>query len=157
MSAGAALTLYRQALILRARSHGVPDQTRTNRMHESGASLARRILKIQSIAGLALILGALPLGGMLAISVSVGAGACLIANAMLLLWVYRDYRAQDIPRLAMRFYRGEAIKIALILGIFGAAFIAVDDLNVPIMLGSYFVVQVIPTLIAAQFGSRNKT
>nr|WP_295401943.1 ATP synthase subunit I [uncultured Thiocystis sp.] len=126
-------------------------------MQQPGAFQAKRILKIQFAFGLAMTILALPFGNSVAISVLVGSGTCLLANSLLAVWVFREYRAAETARLAMRFYRGEAAKIALILGLFATAFAVIDNLNLPVMLGAYVAVQVIPTLIAAQFGSRNMT
>jgi ATP synthase protein I len=125
-------------------------------MQQPDALQARRILKVQIILGLVLAIFALPFGNPVAISVLVGAGTCLLANALLAAWVFRGYRAQEPARLVLRFYGGEAAKIALILGLFGVAFATYDGLNIPALLGAYFLVQVIPTLIAAQMGSRTK-
>jgi ATP synthase protein I len=124
-------------------------------MRQTGTSQAKRILWVQTIFSLTIMLFALPFGGWVMLSVLAGAGASLLANTLLAMLVFRDYRAQETSRLVMRFYGGEAARIALTLGLFAAALAAFDELNVPVMLGAYFVAQVIPTLIAAQFGSRN--
>ncbi|MBK1719959.1 ATP synthase subunit I [Thiocystis violacea] len=123
-------------------------------MQQPDALQARRILKNQLILGLVLVVLALSFGAPIAISVLVGAGICLLANALLAALVFRGYRAQAIGSLVLRFYGAEAAKIALILALLGAAFATYDELNVPALLGAYFVVQVIPTLIAARMGSR---
>ena len=123
-------------------------------MQQPDALQARRILVIQFILGLVSAIFALPFGGPVAISVLIGAGTCLLANILLAAWVFRGYRAQEPTRLVLRFYSGEVAKIALILGLFSVAFATYDGLNIPALLGAYFLVQVIPTLIAAQLGSR---
>jgi len=125
-------------------------------MQQPNALQARQILKIQSIFGLILTIIALPFGSPVAISVLIGAGTCWLANALLVVWVFRAYRAQAPARLVLRFYSAEVAKIALILALFGVAFAIYDELNIPALLGAYFLVQVIPTLIAAQTGSRTQ-
>jgi ATP synthase protein I len=125
-------------------------------MQQPNALQAKQILKIQSIFGLILTIIALPFGSPVAISVLIGAGTCWLANALLVVWVFRAYRAQAPERLVLRFYSAEVAKIALILGLFGVAFAIYDELNIPALLGAYFLVQVIPTLIAAQTGSRTQ-
>lgn len=125
-------------------------------MQQPNALQARQILKIQSIFGLILTIIALPFGSPVAISVLIGAGTCWLANALLVVWVFRAYRAQAPARLVLRFYSAEVAKIALILALFGVAFAIYDELNIPALLGTYFLVQVIPTLIAAQTGSRTQ-
>jgi len=125
-------------------------------MQQPNALQARQILKIQSIFGLILTIIALPFGSPVAISVLIGAGTCWLANALLVVWVFRAYRAQAPERVVLRFYSAEVAKIALILALFGVAFAIYDELNIPALLGAYFLVQVIPTLIAAQTGSRTQ-
>ncbi|MBK1655070.1 ATP synthase subunit I [Allochromatium vinosum] len=125
-------------------------------MQQPNAPQARQILKIQSIFGLILTIIALPFGSPVAISVLIGAGTCWLANALLVVWVFRAYRAQAPERVVLRFYSAEVAKIALILALFGVAFAIYDELNIPALLGAYFLVQVIPTLIAAQTGSRTQ-
>lgn len=125
-------------------------------MQQPNARQARQILKFQLIFGLILTLIALPFGSPVAISVLLGAGTCWLANALLVAWVFRTYRAQALERLVLRFYSAEVAKIAVILVLFGAAFALYDDLNILALLGAYFLVQVIPTLIAAQTGSQTQ-
>lgn len=125
-------------------------------MQQPNALQARQILRIQSIFGLILTIIALPFGSPVAISVLIGAGTCWLANALLVVWVFRAYRAQAPERLVLRFYSAEVAKIALILVLFGVAFAIYDELNIPALLGAYFLVQVIPTLIAARTGSRTQ-
>lgn len=114
------------------------------------APLARRILVFQAILALATTLAVLPFGFLLALSVAIGGGACLVANAAVVLWVFRDYRAQAPAELVGRFYSAEVIKIALLLGLFGAAFAGIEGINLPSVLGGYFIVQVLPPIFAAQ-------
>ena len=125
-------------------------------MQQPNALQARQILKVQSIFGLILTIITLPFGSPVAISVLIGAGTCWLANALLVAWVFRAYRAQALERLVLRFYSAEVAKIALILVLFGVAFAIYDELNIPALLGAYFLVQVIPTLIAARTGSRTQ-
>lgn len=77
-----------------------------------------------------------------------------MANALLVAWVFRRYRAQQPERLVLRFYSAETAKIVFVLGSFGAVYAVFEGIHVPALLGAYFMVQVIPTLIAAQFGNR---
>lgn len=124
-------------------------------MQQPDALQARKVLKIQTILSLIIVVFAVPFGRSVALSVLIGSGSCLLANAMLAAWVFRAYRAQEPARLVMRFYGAEAAKITLILGLFVVAFVTFDDLNIPALLGAYFAVQVMPILIAAQLGNRN--
>ncbi|MBK1721802.1 ATP synthase subunit I [Thiocystis violacea] len=123
-------------------------------MQQPDAHRAKRILKIQFLLGLFLAFAALPFGVPVAISVLIGAGTCVLANAMLVGWVFREYRAQQPERLLARFYGAEAAKIVLIVGVFAVAFATLDDLNIAALLAAYFLVQVVATVIAAQLDSR---
>jgi ATP synthase protein I len=114
------------------------------------APLARRVLVFQAILTLVATLVVMPFGFSPALSVFLGGGVCLVANAAVVLWVFRDYRAQDPAALVGRFYSAEILKFALVLGFFAAAFLGIEGLNVPSMIGSYFLVQVLPPIFAAQ-------
>lgn len=103
---------------------------------------------------MASVVFALPFGVSVAVSVLIGAGSCLAANALFAALVFRGYRAPEPARLVMRIYGAEILKIVLILGLFTIAFVTLDDLNLPVLLGAYLAVQVIPTLIAAQTPER---
>ncbi|NCC29733.1 MAG: F0F1 ATP synthase assembly protein I [Gammaproteobacteria bacterium] len=122
-------------------------------MHQPDILQAKRILKLQSLLGLASVVFALPFGVSVTVSVLVGAGSCLVANALFAALVFRGYRAGDPARLVMRIYGAEILKIGLILSLFAIAFLTLD-LNLPALLGAYLAVQVIPTLIAAQTPER---
>ena len=112
--------------------------------------LARRVLILQAILTSVASVGAMHFGSMPALSVLIGGGACLVANTVVVLWVFRDYRAQAPEALAMRLYGAEVIKIALLLGLFGAAVATIDGLHLPFLLGSYLLIQVLPPIFAAQ-------
>jgi ATP synthase protein I len=123
-------------------------------MHQPDAIQAKRVLKLQMILGLASVAFALLFGASVAISVLVGAGSCLVANVLFTALVFRGYRAQEPGRLVMRMYGAELAKMGLILGLFTVAFVTLEDLNLPALLGAYLAVQVAPILIAAQTPER---
>jgi ATP synthase protein I len=125
-------------------------------MQTADALQAKRILQVQAILGTIAAALALPFGGTVAVSVLLGAGTCLLANALFAAWVFRGYRAQEPERLVLRIYAAEAVKIALILGAFGLAFATIETLNVPALLAAYLVTQVASNLIAAQMGTRSE-
>lgn len=118
---------------------------------------ARRILWIQFVLTLVLTALAAIFGIKPALSVLVGGGVCTLANAILAFWVFKPYRAQEAGLMVMRFYLAEIIKIAFILVMFGVAFVLIEGLNLPALLGAYFVVQVIPVLMAPAGGAVKKT
>jgi ATP synthase protein I len=120
------------------------------------ATLARRVLILQAILTSVASVAAMPFGYWSALSVLIGGGACFVANAVVVLWVFRDYRAQGPGALVMRLYSAEVVKIALLLGLFAAAFATIDGLNLPVLLGGYFAVQVLSPIFAAQTPRRPK-
>ena len=123
-------------------------------MQQADALLAKRTLQTQAVLGAIAAVIALPFGGGLALSVLIGAGACLLANGLFAILVFRGYRAQETERLLLNIYGAEAAKLLLLIGLFGLAFVTVDGLKIPALLVAYLVVQVGATLIAAQFGAR---
>jgi ATP synthase protein I len=114
------------------------------------APVARRVLALQAVLTLVAALAAMPIGSSPALSVLVGGGVCLVANAAVVLWVFRDYRAQFPGAVVGRFYSAEVIKIALLLGLFAAAFVGIEGLALPYVVGSYLLIQVLPPIIAVQ-------
>ena len=67
--------------------------------------LAKRVLSLQAILTLAVTVAAAAFGFVPAISVLIGGSACLVANAAVALWVFRDYRAPEPGQLLSRLYR----------------------------------------------------
>jgi ATP synthase protein I len=110
----------------------------------------------QVVLTLALPIVAVPFGAQIALSVLIGAAVCLLATAAFALSVFRRYRAQRPDKLLMRFYGAEVVKLALVLGLFAVAFTAVEDLNLPALLAAYFVVQVLPAILAPNWGVDSK-
>lgn len=123
-------------------------------MRQPDAAQVKRVLKIQFITALAAVLFGSLFGLSVALSVLIGAGVCLLANTVFALWVFRDYRAEEPGGLLMRFYGAEVAKIAIILGLFAVAFVTIEGLNLLALLGGYFVVQVLPSVVAAQLDAR---
>jgi len=97
---------------------------------------------------------ALPLGSSVALSVLIGAGSCLVANALFAASVFRGYRAQEPERILLRFYGAELAKIVVILALLAIALAMIDSLIAPVLLGAYLVTQVAASLIAAQSDER---
>ncbi len=124
-------------------------------MQQADALLAKRVLQVQAILGFLATAIALPFGSSVVISVLIGAGTCLLANSLFAVWVFRRYRAQRPERLLLRLYGAEAGKLALIVGLFVVAFVALDGLSIPALLAAYLVTQVASTLIAAQMDTRS--
>jgi ATP synthase protein I len=123
-------------------------------MQQADARLVRRVLKVQAILGLGAAVLALPLGSSVALSVLIGGGSCLAANALFAASVFRGYRAQEPERILLRFYGAELAKVVVILALLAIALALIDGLVAPVLLGAYLVIQVASTLIAAQSDER---
>ena len=112
--------------------------------------LAKRVLFLQAILTLAVTVAAAAFGFVPALSVFIGGLACLVANAAVALVIFRDYRAPEPGQLLSRLYAAEVLRILLLIGSFAAAFLTIDGLSLPALLGGYFLVQVLAPMIAAQ-------
>jgi ATP synthase protein I len=123
-------------------------------MQQADVRLVRRILGVQAIIGLGAAALVLPFGSSIALSVLIGAGSCIAANALFAASVFRGYRAQDPERVLLRFYGAELAKIVVILALLAIALAMIDGLIVPVLLGAYLVTQVASNLIAAQSDER---
>jgi ATP synthase protein I len=117
---------------------------------------ANRVLRVQLLVTLVLAALGLFFGMLVAVSLLIGGGVCTLANALFALLVFRRYRAQEPGMLVMRFYGAEIGKIALILVLFAASFVLIDGLNLPALLGAYFVVQVFPAMLASAWVPADK-
>ena len=78
----------------------------------------------------------------------IGGAAAVTGSALFALWVFGRYNAAEPGQIVARFYGGELIKIAAIVIVFAAAMKGLDDLNPVALFGAFFVVQVLPTLLA---------
>jgi ATP synthase protein I len=114
------------------------------------ATQARRVLVTQAILAPIAGVSTLAFGILPALSALIGGAVCLVANGAVVLWVFRDYRAQAPEALVLRLFGAEAIKVALVLGLFAAALVLVEALSLPFLLGGYFAVQVLSPILAVQ-------
>lgn len=123
-------------------------------MQHADARLVRRVLKVQAILGSSALILALPLGGSAALSALIGSASCLAANALFAVSVFQGYRAQEPERILKQFYGAELAKIVVVSVLLAVALAAIEDLNVPVLLGAYLVTQIGSNLIAAQMDVR---
>jgi ATP synthase protein I len=119
-------------------------------MHQTDARQVKRVLVMQTGMTLVLTSLAFVFGSLIALSVLIGAAVCTLANGVFAFGVFGRYRAAQPGQLVMRFYAAEVLKIVVILALFGAAIALIEGLNLPALLGSYFLVQVLPVLLASQ-------
>jgi ATP synthase protein I len=119
-------------------------------MHQTDARQVKRVLVMQTGMTLVLTSLAFVFGSLIALSVLIGAAVCTLANGVFAFGVFGRYRAAQPGQLVMRFYAAEGLKIVVRLALFGAAIALIEGLNLPALLGSYFLVQVLPVLLASQ-------
>jgi ATP synthase protein I len=129
-------------------------QTNADSIGPVNRAQLKRLLQWQVAIAVVAVLIAIPFakvfGVVTLVSVSIGAGVCLLANWAFALRVFTRYWAQQPGELVVGIYAAEIIKIVMILGLFSIAFASIEDLNLPALLGTYFAVQVLPALFASR-------
>ena len=109
---------------------------------------AKRILVIQVVLTL-LLAGAAWLHDVHAAqSALLGGTITTVANGLFALVVFGRYRAQDPGKLVFRFYGAELLKLGFVVAMFAASFAWVAPLNLVTLFGAFFLVQVLPPLLA---------
>lgn len=112
------------------------------------AHRAKRILVAQAVATLVVTLVGLIFGLRVGLFAFVGGATATVANALFAYWVFGRYRAGEPGKLVGQFYGGEMIKLAFIAAAFAAVIIWLDPLSPLALFGAFFVVQVLPPLLA---------
>lgn len=117
-------------------------------MHNLDAKRAKNILKVQLLTLVVIALVALLSGVDTARDVLIGGGAAAAANAIFAFWVFGRYSAREPGRIVATFYAGELVKICTVVVVFAVAMKGLEDLNPVAFFGAFFVVQVLPPLLA---------
>ena len=118
-------------------------------MHKLDAHRAKRILVAQAVATLVVSLTGLIFGPREALFALIGGAIAWIANALVAYWVFGRDRADEPGKLVGQFYGGELLKLGFVALAFAAVIIGSSDVLSPLALfGAFFVVQVIPPLLA---------
>lgn len=117
-------------------------------MHDLDARRAKRILIAQAAATLIVTLIGLLFGPREGLFALIGGATALIANAVFAYWVFGRYRAAEPGKLVGQFYGGELLKLGFVALAFAAVIILSDALSPLAMFGAFFVVQVLPPLLA---------
>ena len=112
------------------------------------ARRARRILVAQAIATLIVALLALVFGLHAGLFALIGGATATTANALFAYWVFGRYRADEPGRLLTQFYGGELLKLGFIVTAFVVVLVWLKPLNPLALFGAFFVVQVVPPLLA---------
>ena len=94
-----------------------------------------------------------PLGLSIARDALLGGAAAALGSAALAYWVLKRYCAAQPSALVKKFYIGELIRLIVIVAVFFAAIQGFDDLNPAALLVAFFIVQVIPFVLANKFMS----
>ena len=113
------------------------------------AQRARRILIAQAIVTLVIMaLTGLLFGYREGLFALIGGIIATSANALFAYWVFGRYRAAEPGKLAAQFYGAELLKLAFIALAFAVVIIGSDPLSPLALFGAFFVVQVLPPLLA---------
>jgi len=117
-------------------------------MHNLDARRAKRILVAQAIATLVVTVIGMIFGPREGLFAFVGGATAATANALFAYWVFGRYRAGEPGKLVGQFYGGELLKLAFIALAFAAVVILLDPISPLALFGAFFVVQVLPPLLA---------
>ncbi len=109
---------------------------------------AARLIRYQLFLLPLFVAGASAFGATAAWSALLGGALALAANLLFALLVFRAYRAQEPGRLATRMYAAEAVKLLFVGLAFAAIFLWIRPLNVAALFVAFFLVQVLPPLVA---------
>jgi ATP synthase protein I len=117
-------------------------------MRDLDARRARQILFAQAVTTLGATLLGLAFGPRHALFAFIGGAIALSANALFAYWVFGRYRAREPGKLLARFFLGETVKLVFVAALFVAVFTRLDPLSPLALFGAFFVVQVLPPLLA---------
>lgn len=117
-------------------------------MRVRDADRAKRIVFAQAVATLVVTLVSLVFGPWPGLFALLGGSTATVANALFAYWVFGAYRAAEPGRLLGRFYLGEMIKLAFVAAVFAIVLTRLEPLNPLAFFGAFFVVQVLPPLLA---------
>jgi len=117
-------------------------------MHNLDARRAKRILIAQAVATLVVTLVGLIFGPREGLFAFMGGATATGANALFAYWVFGRYRAAEPGKLVGQFYGGELLKLAFVVIAFAAVIKLFDPLSPLALFGAFFVVQVLPPLLA---------
>lgn len=109
---------------------------------------AKRILIVQVVLTLILAGAATLYDGVTGLSALLGGAITTLANGLFAVAIFGRYRAQDAGKLVFRFYGAELLKLGLVMVMFAVTFIWLAPLNVWALFGAFFLVQVLPPMLA---------
>ncbi len=109
---------------------------------------AKRILIYQSVLTLVLAGAAVLYDSAAGVSALLGGVITTAGNALFAVVMFGRYRAQDAGKLVFKFYGAELLKLGFVVAMFAVTFVWVAPLNVWALFGAFFMVQVLPPLLA---------
>jgi ATP synthase protein I len=121
-------------------------------MQNLDAKRAGRILIAQVVATLVVSLIGLTIGLTEGLFALIGGATATLANGMFAWLVLGRYEAAEPGRIVGQFYAAEFLKLVAIVTAFVLAMLWLDPVSPLALFGAYFVVQVIPPLLANRIG-----
>lgn len=109
---------------------------------------AKRILIIQVVLTLVLAAGATLYDATAGLSALIGGGITTVGNGLFAAMVFGRYRAQEAGKLVFRFYGAELLKLGFVVLMLALTYVWVAPLNLAALFGAFFLVQVLPPLLA---------
>jgi len=110
------------------------------------SSQARRILSVQMMMTLGLSISLLLLKMSYAYSALIGGAIATLANMLFAWLVFARYYARQPGNMVARFYLAEAVKLLFIGVCFGSAVVWVEPLDLFVLLGTFFIIQILPVV-----------
>jgi len=115
---------------------------------------AKRILKVQAVVALVFIVVGQLLGEDIGMAALIGAVIAAASNALFALGVFGQYRAEEPGGLLFKLYAAELIKLLVVALAFAGTFLWIKPLNVPVLFGVFFVVQILPPLLTHAYAEQ---
>jgi ATP synthase protein I len=117
-------------------------------LRNSDVSRALKIIVAQAIATLLVALAGSLFGIWTGLVALLGGLTATIANALFAYWVFGRYRAGEPGRLTGQIYGGEFLKLGFIVAVFAVAVIWLKPFDPLAFFGAFFLVHVVPPMLA---------
>lgn len=117
-------------------------------IHNLDKQRAQKIIITQLIITVVMVIVCMWFDLIVARDVFIGGFAAAGGNGVFSYWVFGPYNAKKPGRLVSQFYNGELIKIVFIVIVFAIAMKGLSDLKPIALFMAFFVVQVLPPMLA---------
>ena len=111
----------------------------------------KRLVVVQVYTLLIISICSMPLGLSFVRDIVLGGATAMLGSVVLACWVFGRYRAARLGALIKQFYIGELVRLIVIMVAFFAAIRGFEDLNPAALFVAFFIVQVIPTVLANKY------